>query len=612
MLNKNKIWVLLALLVLLCVLACLLWIAGQPAEVPFYLEVQREDAVERYACWRGENQQCYVFIPDYTDFSQTHIVMNTNDKLILDGEILDQNTDCSRFRDDCVYELIYQGFFVEQKLGLTFVKIGKMPVIHIDTESGSMDFVHGKKGNEEKADIRIYSESGELLSRKNLKSIAARGNSTFGETKKPYIIKFTEPENILGMGAANKWVLLANAFDLTNLRNYMVLESARKIGMAYTPDVQWVELYLNGEYVGLYLLTEKIEVNDNRVEIPQQGSYLFSLEDRGRVITQNLPHYETQAGLTVRIRYPEELNEVNQKALSAAVQQAENAILSENGIDPHSGAIWSECIDVDSWARKYLIEEIFANVDAGKWSQYFYISGEGQKIYAGPVWDYDLTMAIAWQTAMPNAWYCNRSSADGYKIAPWFDALSQKTEFMQRVVEIYENEFLPMLLELVNSGIEQYAQEVAQSSTVNALRWGKSSVPEGNVELIQLYLQERTQFLNDIWLEGTEYVEVTAFLGDEGYVQLMMPAGATMDMLPEVQEGDLLGWYWSADGTPVTPDQEVVPGAQIYAARVSRVSVQQEDRVMKLIPLGVIALIGIVIAVVEILRLRSKRWHCYE
>ena len=596
----------LALLVLLGVFACLLWIACQPAEMPFYLEVQGEEGVERYACWRGENQQCYVFIPTYTDFSQACIVMNTNDTLSLEGEILDKKTDCSQFQANRSYALTYHGAFVEQKLDLTFVNIGQMPVIHIDTESGNMDFVHGKKGNEEKADIRIYSENGVLLSSKALKSIAIRGNSTSAEEKKPYIIKFTEPENVLGMGSANKWVLLANAFDLTNLRNYIALEAARKSGLAYTPDMQWVELYLNGEYAGFYLLTEKIEVNDNRVEIPQQDSYLLSMEDRGRVITQNLPHYETQAGLAIRIRYPEVLSKADQDTLAAVLQQAENAILAENGIDPYSGAAWDECIDVDSWARKYLIEEIFANADAGKWSQYFYISGDEQKIYAGPAWDYDLSMAISWQTAMPNIWYCNRISADGYKIAPWFDALSQKAEFMQRVAELFEKEFLPILEVLIDGGVEQYALTVANSSAVNALRWGKSAVPEGNVEYIQTYLQERLAFLKDVWLEETEYVNMTAFLGDEGYVQLMVPAGATMNMLPEEQEGDLLGWYWSADRTPVTPDQKAVPDAQIYAMRVNKISVQQENRVMKLIPLCVIAVIGVGLVCVAFKRMRKS------
>lgn len=613
--KRNKIVLCAALFMLLCIFTCLLWIEFQPAAVPFYLEVKSEGGIERYACWRGENQQYYVFIPCYTDLSEAQIVMNTSATIFVDGEQLDENTDCSKFQEDYVYELIYCSFFNKQKYELIFMQSGNMPVVHIDTESGKMDYVHGQKGNEEKANIRIYSEEGTLACNANLKSIAARGNSTFGEDKKPYIIHFLEPENLFDMGSANKWILLANAFDLTNLRNYLVFEFAQKMGIAYTPDIQWIELYLNGEYAGLYLLTEKIEVNDNRVELPNKEGYLLSFEDRNRLITQNLPFCDTKAGLAVRIRYPETLEENQKETIASIIQRAENAILSENGIDSESGMAWNDLIDMDSWARKYLFEEIFANVDAGKWSQYFYVTGDEQKLYAGPIWDYDLSMAISWKSAMTNIWYCNRTTADGAKIAPWLDALSRKPEFMRRVVEIYKDEFCPILQELMDIGLDQATESVARSSIVNAVRWNKTAVPEGNVELIREYLQARVQFLNDIWLEGTEYVKITAYLGSEdGFVYLMMPAGSSMDTLPPLQGNDFQGWYWSANGMPIEPNQNVVSDAQIYAMR--REGPRQNGRVLKLdgrvpklIPLGVIALIGCAIVTVEIFRLKSKRWH---
>ena len=606
----SKIALCAALVVLLAIFTCLLWIEFQPAEVPFYLEVQGENGTEQYACWRGEDQQCYVFLPSYGDFSESRIVMNTGDSLYLDGEILNEDTDCSEFQENHVYGFTYRGVFGEQLLGLTFVRSGDMPVIHIDTESGDMEYVHGKKGNEEKADIRIYDADGTLVCSDTLKSIAARGNSTFGDEKKPYIIKFTEPQDLLEMGAANKWLLLANAFDSSGLRNHLVLDAAKKMGIAYTPDVQWVELYLNREYVGLYQLCEKIEVNENRVEISQQDGYLFSLEDRGRIITQNLPHYETNDGQVLRIRYPETLSEADEVFLSSRIQQAENAILAEDGIDPASGAAWDELIDVDSWARKYLVEEIFASADAGKWSQYFYISGDGAKICAGPVWDYDLSMAISWQTAMPNIWYCSRLTAGGDPIAPWFEALSRKPVFMERVREIYEKEVLPIMLEMIDEGIDQAADTVWESSEMNALRWYGPFKMEKNVGRFREYLQERIHFLNDIWIEGIQYVTVTAYLGEvDGYVNMMMPEGSSMDTLPALQENDLLGWYWSIDGTPVTPDQKAADGAEIYAARAVTILESDRNRVAKLIPLCVIAVMGVVVAVIELIRLKSKRWH---
>lgn len=609
--KRNKIVLCAALFVLLVIFTYLLWIEFQPAEVPFYLEIQGENGTERYACWRGENQQCYVFLPGYVDFDRARIVMNTRDALYLDGEGFNEETDCSGIQENRVYEFDYLGVFGLQELKLTFIRLERMNVIHIDTESGNMDYIHGKKGNEEKGNIRVYSPDGVLICNEPLKSIAARGNSTFDHEKKPYIIKFSEPMDMLGMGAAEKWLLLANALDQSNLRNHLVMEIAKKIGLSYTPDMQWTELYLNQEYVGLYLLSEKIEVNENRIDIPSQDGYVFSLDARWRILAQNLPHYQTVIGQAVRIRHPDTLDEVTEETIASIVQRAENAIMSEDGIDPESGMSWDELIDVDSWARKYLVEEIFASADAGKWSQYFYVSGDGGKICAGPVWDYDLSMAVYWQLSIPNTWYCNRLTDDCVAIAPWFDALSKNPVFMQRAVEIYENEVLPVMQELIDEGFDQAAENIERSSAVNYLRWSTAEVPEGDIGRIKEYLEQRIEFLNDIWIEGNKYIEVTAYLGEEdGYVPLMMPAGSTMDTLPALQENDLLGWYWTVDGTPVEPNQKAVDGAQIYALRAK--APQQNDRMMKLVPLGVIAIMGVVIAGVEILRMKSRRWHYHD
>ena len=70
------------------------------------------------------------------------------------------------------------------------------------------------------------------------------------------------------MGAAKKWILLANAFDASNINNKMAYDFAAKAGCAYTPECRWVDLYLNGAYTGLYLLSERNEVDSQRVDIP--------------------------------------------------------------------------------------------------------------------------------------------------------------------------------------------------------------------------------------------------------------------------------------------------------------------------------------------------------
>lgn len=92
--------------------------------------------------------------------------------------------------------------------------------------------------------------------------------------------------------------------------------------------------------------------------------------------------------------------------MEGILQSVENAIVSESGVDPITGKHWQELIDLDSWARKYLIEEIFASTDSGNFSQFYYYDGaeENGKLYAGPIWDFDLVMrgTNSWSPLMAN------------------------------------------------------------------------------------------------------------------------------------------------------------------------------------------------------------------
>ena len=103
--------------------------------------------------------------------------------------------------------------------------------------------------------------------------IKGHGNSTWHQPKKPYNIKFDERTDLFGNGPAKTWVLIANYLDPSMIRNYMSYSVAEALGVEYTTTVQFANLVLNGEYQGLYLVTEKIQIGENRVDIrdPEDG-----------------------------------------------------------------------------------------------------------------------------------------------------------------------------------------------------------------------------------------------------------------------------------------------------------------------------------------------------
>ena len=260
--------------------------------------------------------------------------------------------------------------------------------MYIDTGSGSMDYIHAVKGNEEPGTIRLYDADGNMTLTEVVDSIKGRGNATWLRSKKPYSITLSSQAGPLGMEEATRWILLANAYDYSHLRNKLAYQFAREAGLSFSPDCQWTDLYLNGEYVGLYLLCERNEVHPSRVDIPRNNSFLVSIELHDRLESQNYAFAQTQSGTSFRIHHAGmEIAQIQQ-----LLQSVENALFAEDGIDPVTGKSWNQLIDVDSWARKYLVEEIFANYDAGSVSQYFYYTGDG-KLYAGPVWDFDNTLA---------------------------------------------------------------------------------------------------------------------------------------------------------------------------------------------------------------------------
>lgn len=158
------------------------------------------------------------------------------------------------------------------------------------------------------------------------------------------------------MGKAKKWILLANAYDSSHLRNKIVLDASAAVGPPYTPECRWVDLYLNGEYAGLYLLTERNEVDSQRVDIAGNGSFLVSKDWETRFISRKRTYFTTDSHAALRILY----SDISTEELKSTWQSAENAILAEDGIDPVTGKSWQELIDMDSWVRRFLIEEVFA------------------------------------------------------------------------------------------------------------------------------------------------------------------------------------------------------------------------------------------------------------
>ena len=144
---------------------------------------------------------------------------------------------------------------------------GDVGSVQITTESGTLDNVHADKSYKEPGNILVSGGDGTVMYDGALDYIKGRGNSTWNGAKKPYNIKLAKKADLFGMGKAKKWCLLANAGDATFMRNLLCYKFAKDIGVDTTSDVVPVNFYANGNYMGAYVITEKVEIGENRVNI---------------------------------------------------------------------------------------------------------------------------------------------------------------------------------------------------------------------------------------------------------------------------------------------------------------------------------------------------------
>ncbi|MGY4535878.1 hypothetical protein ACVW0P_000272 [Mucilaginibacter sp. UYNi724] len=263
--------------------------------------------------------------------------------------------------------------------------------------------------------------------------IKGRGNSTWAlHPKKPYRLKFDSKAQLLGMPSAKNWVLLANYSDKTLMRNYIADGVAQSLKSDFAPHGIFVEVVMNGEYLGTYMLTEQVEVNAARVNIPElkpadnsasvvTGGYLLELDQR-----QEDPYrFKTAGNLPFTIKSPDVPSTAQMDYITGYMQQTENAIFAANFADPVNG--YSKYINSDSFINWFLVNELFKNQDAANYSSMFYYKDRDGKLGMGPAWDFDL--------AAGNVDYSDATNPNGWwvKDGPWFSRLFQDPAFVTKV-----------------------------------------------------------------------------------------------------------------------------------------------------------------------------------
>lgn len=335
----------------------------------------------------------------------------------------------------------------------------ELPVLHIETETGKdveskTTYIGGH--------VSVYNTKSSFL-RKGLEmQIRGRGNNTWTYEKKSYRMKLTEKDKLLGLGNGKHktWVLLANMCDQSLLRNQTGLYLSRSLsGLDFAPDACSVEVYLNGEYRGVYLLAEQIQVDDDRVNVSEEvekGVDIGYLVQMSVYSDPNAQGYITPDGWAYEVKSDLSANasvrESQKKYIKDYLESCWAAIKSGNREEIEKR------IDIRSAVDAYIAEEIMKNLDMG-WDSFYFHKDVGGKLVFGPIWDFDLTFGNGNETCQYYTdLYCAiyRQASDGNtKLSNyWFYGLMTCPWFRDLVSERYDE-----CKETVFDGLDDYVLE---------------------------------------------------------------------------------------------------------------------------------------------------------
>lgn len=298
-------------------------------------------------------------------------------------------------------------------------KTSTVPMVYISTTDGVGNSLVKDTGYVS-TQIAIVDSDGSVL--EDSASIKVRGNSTAMAPKKPFNIKFNSKKNVLGMGSAKKWNLLANCFDASLMRNAVAFDIAHTLGLSYTSDITYAELWIDGVFKGCYQLCEAVEAGPTRVDIDlDAGEFLIQIEKSRD--EEGVFYFTDDNDLRFAFKEPEEPTDAQYANVKAVMNDIVKVV--------NSGDYEEVCnvLDIESFVKFYILNEYIRNYDFNFSSTYFFY--KGGKLYAGPAWDFDLSSG---NTTNENRLRTDYPSASVGNVYPF---LLKYSEFQDAVKECY-------------------------------------------------------------------------------------------------------------------------------------------------------------------------------
>ena len=490
----------------------------------------------------------------------------------------------------------------EESGTVVFLYTENVPSMYIDTVSGSMESVDSDKKHEtsEAASYRIYLTDGEQDS-SGMCEIKGRGNSTWSLAKKPYNLNLNAYNSLLGMSSSTKLALIANFWESTQTRQYYAFEAAQRLGLEYTPEQRFVNVYLNGRYHSLCLLTQRINVNGGTVRITdldkknkrinqggsQPDSIVMDTDEDGHEALAYAWEKEPEdvsGGYLIEFdnRYdsedvwfatgtkhmvfksPDTPSVREYQYISEYVREAEKALFAgavtdENG-DSYDGP------ETASEGGGSLVKwdgEKGVNPDTGKsvwdyfdmdsWARMFVIQDffvqSDDEFYSFYFYKKEgnplLYCGPVWDFDLCMG---NMNCGDYYLTSEqtlwlrdgrkrWLHRMDQFPEFRERVAQIYLEEMEPIVRDILENEFDQNVEMLEKDTRINYLRWGKNLDYDERTGLFRTLFENRVEFVHDYYSDPDSYCRLL-FHFAWGDFSYYVKKGESMGFLPTQEYGE--------------------------------------------------------------------------
>ena len=577
--------------------------------VAFVVETAAGD--ERIALFE-DGDTCYAFLPSYAELSALQLSVPEGCEITVDGRAYGGKGFFADVPTDTPLPMRMKTGFgaAPGERQLIIKKAGAVPALYVTLIDGDISSVNNSVDHQVSRAGRcsLITADGKVDYSGSFTKLRGRGNVTWEENKKPYNIEFKEPVELLGMGKGLRYCLLANALDKSHLRDKIVYDAAVEEGLPFSAESAFVDLYIDGDYLGLYLMTEDVQLRADRVNItdlsaataavnpyPLENYPAVQKNENGvvkRCFDIRTDPEDITGGYLVELDMAERFHLfrsgfiLNGNDYCYTLKSPRYA--SEAELDYIAGLFGdierdfaagklNDRIDVDSWVRYYLVQEVFANFDPC--SVYFHKDSDSRntKIVAGPIWDFDKALGspVYDGTGSPNRLYAAEHTI--------FQRMASCSAFAALAKQTYQKEFVPLLETFLNSRIDGYLAQITPSAKMNELRWAHERLHswetrfdsfEEHVSYVRDFLRQRRDWLDAEWLgEKKVTVEYYSYAPVQKIGFFTKAPGETVGELPVLScEGYRFdGWFDRETDLAYDPN-EVLTAHRSFIAKWTKVS----------------------------------------